>query len=297
MVEPQPVILRDERSEEVAESRLGGAVCLPTVEPWLIAMDIDGTLLDYDGSLSAPVRDAVIAAENAGHQVVLASGRDLTAMQPIVQNLGLTNGWMVCSNGCVIVRLDPHFGAGYWIEQVATFNAEPLIKEIAAHLPNARIAVEDVGRGYRVNQPFNEGELAGDYRIYPTEQLANGGLVTRVIIRGGDETPEEFSEAISGLGMTGVGYFVGYNAWMDLVPDGVSKASALEHVRQKIGIPPERTLAIGDGHNDIDMLQWAGRGVAMGQADLEVRMAANHVTESVTKDGVAHALRPILPVR
>ena len=270
---------------------------LPEVEPWLIALDIDGTLLDYDGSLSAAVRDAVIAAENAGHHVVLASGRDMTAMQPIVAQLGLTNGWMVCSNGCVIVRLDPHFGAGYWIEQVSTFNAEPLIKEIAAHLPTARFAVEDVGRGYRVNKPFNEGELAGDYQVVPFNQLAGGGLVTRVVIRGGDETPEEFSEAISQLGMTGVGYFVGFNAWMDVVPDGVSKASALEHVREKIGIPPEHTLAIGDGHNDIDMLQWAGRGVAMGQADLEVRMAADHVTESVSRDGVAHALRPILPVR
>jgi len=263
--------------------------------PWLIALDIDGTLLDYDGSLSPVVRDAVIAAEQAGHQVVLASGRDMTAMQPIVAQLGLTNGWMVCSNGCVIVRLDPHFGAGYWIEQVSTFDAEPLIKEIAEHLPTARFAVEDVGRGYRVSQAFNEGELAGDYQVVPFDQLAGGGLVTRVVIRGGDETPEEFSQAIAELGMTGVGYFVGYNAWMDLVPSGVSKASGLEHVREKINIPLERTIAIGDGHNDIDMLQWAGRGIAMGQADLEVRLAADEVTEPVSRDGVAHAIRPILP--
>lgn len=266
-----------------------------TIDPWLIALDIDGTLLDYDGSLSPAVRDAVIAAEKAGHHVVLASGRDLTAMQPIAKMLGLTSGRIVCSNGCVIVRLDPHFGAGYWIEQVSTFDAEPLIRSIAEHLPTARFAVEDVGRGYRVNELFNEGELGGEFHLVPFDQLANGALVTRVVIRGGDETPEEFERAIASLGMTGVGYFVGYNAWMDVVPDGVSKASALENVRQKLGIPPERTLAIGDGHNDIDMLQWAGRGVAMGQADLEVRMAANHVTESVTKDGVAHALRPILP--
>jgi hydroxymethylpyrimidine pyrophosphatase-like HAD family hydrolase len=202
---------------------------------------------------------------------------------------------MVCSNGCVIVRLDPHFGAGYWIEQVSTFDAEPLIREIAAHLPTARFAVEDVGRGYRVSQPFNEGELAGEYQIVPFEQLAGGGLVTRVVIRGGDETPEEFSAAIAKLGMTGVGYFVGYNAWMDLVPAGVSKASALEHVREKLAIPTGHTMAVGDGHNDIDMIKWAARGIAMGQADLEVRMAADEVTAPVTKNGVAAALRPILP--
>jgi len=272
-----------------------GGVTASDIEPWLIALDIDGTILDYDGTLSGAVKDAVIAAEKAGHTIVLASGRDLTAMQPIVEMLGLTNGRIVCSNGCVIVHLDPHFGAGYWIEQVSTFDAEPLIRSIAEHLPTARFAVEDVGRGYRVNELFNEGELGGEFHLVPFDQLAGGGLVTRVVIRGGDETPEEFSQAIASLGMTGMSYFVGYNAWMDVVPDGVSKASALEQVRAKLGIPIERTLAIGDGHNDIDMLQWAGRGVAMGQADLEVRMAADHVTESVSRDGVAHALRPILP--
>jgi len=266
------------------------------IAPWLIALDIDGTLLSYEGELSDVVRDAVRAAAAAGHHIVLSSGRGLLAMQPIVEQLGLTHGWMVCSNGGVVVRLDPEFGVGYWIEQVSTFDAQPILTKLAEHLPGVRFAVEDVGRGYRVTEPFNEGELTGESVVVPFSELASGGLVCRVVVRGGDETTaEEFSEAIAKLGLNGVSYFVGFNAWLDFVPDGVSKASALEHVREKIGVPAGRTMAVWDGHNDIDMIAWAARGVAMGQADLEVRVAADEVTAPVSKDGVAQALRPLLP--
>jgi hydroxymethylpyrimidine pyrophosphatase-like HAD family hydrolase len=267
------------------------------VEPWLVALDIDGTVLGYDGELSPAVKDAVGAAVQAGHQIVLASGRDLVGMLPLAKTLGLHQGWLVCSNGCVVVRLDPDFGAGYWIEQVSVFDADPILHELAAQLPTARFAVEVVGSGYRVTELFNEGELAGNFDVVPVDQLSGGGLVTRVIVRGGDEAPEAFHDAIASLGLTDVGYFIGFNAWMDIAPQGVSKASALEHVRELLAIPAEHTMAVGDGHNDIPMIQWAARGVAMGQADLEVRTAADEVTAPVTKDGVKEALRPLLPTR
>ena len=264
---------------------------------WIIALDIDGTVLDYDGELAPAVRDAVVAAQRAGHEIVLASGRDLVGMLPVAEKLGLSEGWMVCSNGCVVVRLDPEFGAGYWIEQVSTFDAAPVLRELVDKLPSARFAVEVIGHGYRVTELFNDGELAGNFEVVTPENLLKSGMVTRVIVRGGDETPEDFSQAISALGLNDVAYFIGFNAWMDIAPHGVSKASALEHVRQRLEIPSDRTMAVGDGHNDIEMIQWAARGVAMGQADLEVRLAADEVTAPVTKDGLAQALRPLLPNR
>ena len=267
------------------------------VEPWLVALDIDGTLLDYEGGMAPAVRDAVIAASNAGHHIVLASGRDLVSMLPLAAELGLADARMVCSNGGVIVQVDPSLDAGYLIEQLRAFNPEPVLRELVKLLPNARFAVEDVGRGWRLTEMFNDGELAGVFSVVPFDQLWTGGSVTRVVVRGGDETPEEFSQAIADLGLTGASYFVGYNAWLDITPRGVSKASALETVRVSLGVPPERTLAIGDGMNDIDMLEWAARGIAMGHAPLEVRLAADEVTAPVTKDGVAAALRPLLPTR
>ena len=74
---------------------------------------------------------------------------------------------------------------------------------------------------------------------------------------------------------------------VDLTPVGVSKASGLEHVCRRLGLTAADVLAVGDGRNDVEMLQWAGRGVAMGQAIEEVRAAADDVTAEVYDDGVA----------
>ena len=77
---------------------------------------------------------------------------------------------------------------------------------------------------------------------------------------------------------------------MDLSPIGVSKASGLDHVATELGIDPADALAIGDGRNDVEMLRWAGRGVAMGQAVQEVHDAADASTLPVNDDGAASEL-------
>jgi hydroxymethylpyrimidine pyrophosphatase-like HAD family hydrolase len=92
------------------------------------------------------------------------------------------------------------------------------------------------------------------------------------------------------VGLHGTNYFIGWTAWLDLAPEGVSKASALADVARRLGIAQQDVLAIGDGRNDLEMLRWAGRGVAMGQAPLEVQEAADDVTRTVHDDGVAHEL-------
>ena len=114
--------------------------------------------------------------------------------------------------------------------------------------------------------------------------------VTRVIIRDPDSSEEDFVALAEQLGLQGTNYFIGWTAWLDLAPDGVSKASALAEVADRLGVDQADVLALGDGRNDIEMLRWAGRGVAMGQAPHEVQAAADDVTETVHADGVAAEL-------
>jgi len=111
--------------------------------------------------------------------------------------------------------------------------------------------------------------------------------VTRVIIRDPESSVEEFMELAGSLGLHGTNYFVGYTAWLDLAPEGVSKASGLAQVADRLGVDVADVLAIGDGRNDLEMLAWAGRGVAMGQAPDEVKAVADDVTETLENDGVA----------
>ncbi|MFD6448281.1 HAD family hydrolase [Promicromonospora sp. NPDC060204] len=78
--------------------------------------------------------------------------------------------------------------------------------------------------------------------------------------------------------------------WLDVTAPGLSKATALEKVRANLGVLPTRTVAIGDGENDLEMLRWAARGVAMGHAPATVRAASDTVTGTLDEHGAATAL-------
>lgn len=259
----------------------------------LVALDIDGTLLSHAGELSPVVREAVGQVHLAGHHVVLATGRSVHATVPVAAELGIDTGWAVCSNGSVTVRLDPAAPEGYELDEVITFDPAPALRLMAAEFPDAYFAVEEVGRGFRMNKPFPEGELSGVHQVVDLGDLA-GSHVTRLVVRSPGHTSAEFHELVARTGLADVTYAIGWTAWMDVAPEGVTKASALERVRGLLGVDRARTLAVGDGSNDVDMLRWAARGVAMGHADDHVRAAAAEVTAPVHEDGAAHVLRSLL---
>ncbi|HQK30717.1 MAG TPA: HAD-IIB family hydrolase, partial [Phycicoccus sp.] len=93
----------------------------------------------------------------------------------------------------------------------------------------------------------------------------------------------------------GFNYGVGYTAWLDINPEGVSKGSALEQIRRRLHVEPSHTVAVGDQRNDLEMLRWAARGVAMGNAPDEVKEAADEVTLDVGDDGLVPVLQSLLP--
>jgi len=261
--------------------------------PKLVALDIDGTLLKWvEGAgttheeIAPAVHDAVQRVLDRGAHVVLSSGRSPHGMVRIADLLGLPAEegdrlWVVASNGAVVFRYPP-----LEVVHEETFDAAPAVAAVLEHHPDALVAVEERGVGYRVNRHFPLGELSGDMIITEVDEIV-AGPVSRVIIRDPNATADDFVALAEKLGLHGINYVVGWTAWLDLAPVGVSKASGLERVAEELGLGPEHALAIGDGRNDIEMLQWVRRGVAMGQAIEEVRAAAHAVTESVYDDGVA----------
>ncbi len=272
--------------------------------PRLVALDIDGTLLTWvDGGgttheeIAPAVHDAVQRVLDAGAHVVLASGRSphgMTVIADLLKLRGLEHDplWVVASNGAVIFRYLPGSEAEVVHEDV--FDAGPAVRAILAQRPSARVAVEDRGRGYRVTTPFPDGELTGAMAITHVDELV-AEPVSRVIIRDPEATAADFVALAADLGLHGTDYVVGWTAWLDLTPLGVSKASGLEHVCGELGLTAADVLAIGDGRNDVEMLRWAGRGVAMGQAVEVVREAADAVTAPVHEDGVAVELERWFP--
>lgn len=252
--------------------------------PQLVALDIDGTLVDHEGLLPGSVVEAVARVRAAGVPVVLATGRGLSGAVPIHQALALPPGDIVVSNGAIMARTPP-----LEVLHEETFDPAPVIRRVLELHPSAIIAVEDAGDGYRLNRPFPDGELQGPMSIQQLEELGSRPAA-RVIIRDPDVPAEDFVDLARRLGLHGVSYFIGWSAWLDITPRGVTKASALRNLCRRRGIDPGGVLALGDGHNDMEMLAWAGRGVALGDAPEAVQSVADDVTGTFAEGGTAAEL-------
>ena len=271
----------------------GGSALPPLDRSTLLALDIDGTILDINGEVPPRTRAAVVAAAQAGVQVVLATGRGIEAALPVADFLGLTRGWMVCANGALTVRLDPKLKGtaslpgGYEITNSVTFDPTTAIGRLHQVLPEAIFAVEMPGRGFLTSADFPPGELIENTTTVSLEQLSSHP-VSRVIVRAPGMALADFEVAVRSAGLHAVEYAIGWTAWLDVNAAGVSKASALDALVSGLGV--KHTVAMGDGANDLEMLRWADLSVAMGSAPARVKNATSVVTEPVWHEGAAIVL-------
>jgi 5-amino-6-(5-phospho-D-ribitylamino)uracil phosphatase len=260
---------------------------------WLIGIDIDGTLVHDDGFLAEAVIREVQRVRALGHEIIIATGRAAANAVPVVKNLGIDHGVVVSSNGAVTVELDESSPKGFKPLNVVTFDPAEVLEQLIDHLPEAHFAVEDMDGSYRFHKPFPSYALGADNFETPLEELMHHP-VSRVVVLSPQHDVDEFLGLVSKIGLASVSYAIGYTAWLDISPQGVSKASALEIQRQRLQVRSDQVLVLGDGRNDIEMFGWArsggGLAFAMGQAPEEVRLAATDVTSSVTDDGVARVL-------
>ncbi len=250
----------------------------------MVALDIDGTLVDHAGVLPDNVRRSVRRVVAAGVPVVLTTGRSWHATRPVFDQLGLPTGPAVASNGAVTVSFPP-----FQLEQVLTFDPAEVIERVLQEHPTAALAAEVIGQGYRVTKQFPDGDLTGEIEEVSVDDLA-GSDVTRLVVRDPNASDTEFIRLAERIGLHGVSYSVGWSAWLDIAPHGVNKATALAEVVAGLGYRAADVLAIGDGRNDVELLTWAGRGVALGDACSEAQAAADHVTGTFADGGTAQEL-------
>jgi len=261
-----------------------------------VAVDVDGTLIGPDLQISGRVKGAVRDVLAAGHHVVVATGRSVHGTTPVLGDLGLDEGYAVCSNGGITLRLDPRLPEGHEIAEVVTFDPWPALLRLRTELPSAAFAVETAQSHFLVAGDFPDGEMAERVTLVPFEEL-QGVPATRVVVRSVDHTPQDFVRITAGLGLSGVNYAVGWTAWLDLAPEGISKASALEAVRRRLGVPAANTVAIGDGRNDVEMLAWPIAAERAAQASISTSLRpspmATEVTAPVEEDGAALVLESL----
>ncbi|MEV5389217.1 HAD family hydrolase [Nocardia farcinica] len=266
----------------------------------MVALDIDGTICPPDSYrdpnghrlISEPVRKTVATAVGRGVKVVLCTGRTVAATIPFLDELNIGTGRAVCSNGAVIVDADSR--------QVLNCNqfhlAEP-VRILRERIIDAIFVAEVPGVGILATDETSDSDTHfGPVQLVRLDEIADAAS-TRLAVHWPGRTANELSTVLSDLRIPGVRCWIDpAETFADLTADDVSKASAAESIRVDFGVAVDNTMAIGDGLNDLELLRWAGLGVAMGQAPLRVQNAADMVCAAFEDDGVASALNEWLGV-
>lgn len=259
----------------------------------LIATDLDGTLLRDDGSISERTRRAIGGAQAAGLTVVFVTARPPRDVHAIADHLGIT-GMAICSNGAIVHDLAT--GETHRHERLCQDLARSLVSELRLAEPGVAFATE---HGHRLGQEAHFPDLFADTVHHHARRIDDaaalcGEVLTKLLVHHPDHHVEHLATRIRGhLGDRGEVIWSGA-PFVEIAPSGVSKASGLASLCALLDLSPAEVIAFGDMPNDVPMLGYAGRGVAVSNAHPEVLAAADEVTASNEDDGVARVIESLL---
>lgn len=256
----------------------------------LFVSDLDGTMLPDGNVVSAENIAAVRRAVEAGVMVTIATGRMFEAALPVAKALGVDVP-IISYNGALIKSPSGHIYEEHLIDPLLAHDILTFCKE----------------RGWYI-QSYSGGvlryvEICNESRFYENSQKLTGmavgwdGLYAHVagncklllVTEGREVTIKRAETLLSAFG-TQVDVTRSADCLIEIVPKGISKASALQSLAAKLGIPIEETMAIGDAYNDLPMLRAAGKSVAMGNAFPEIKEVTDYETLTCEENGLAAAI-------
>ncbi|HUR77253.1 MAG TPA: Cof-type HAD-IIB family hydrolase [Acidimicrobiales bacterium] len=262
----------------------------------LFATDLDGTLLVRGSDVSPRVRAALAAVQEAGLVVVLVTARNWRSVRDIAADAGV-RGLAVCSNGAIT----------YDLERDEVVRSHPFDRQILDAFLRRTALELDLALGWETalgafrTPRFHElsgpppPNFAAKYlsAVEILDGIADDHAVTKVVVRHESLTPAEVLRVLQPLADQVVVTYSG-GTFVEIMAPGITKGFGLATLCEERGISAGDVVAIGDQINDLPMLRWAGRGIAMGNADPAVRAEITEHTASNLEDGVAVVIDSIL---
>ena len=264
----------------------------------LIAIDMDGTLLNEKKHIDKAQKEAIHEAVEAGIKIVLCTGRPLYGILPFYEELGLSEldseGYVILNNGCSIHKTKD------W----------KLIDQV-------NFTSDDIDYLYKFSEGYDINfTLVNDYYYFNIDKKPTDELITDAGFVFSDITNISLKEAKNGKHKIIKIMFLGnpnimanfqkenenilkdkYSGVLsqpyvyEILPKGNNKGTGLKKLAKKLGIKQEEIMAIGDGNNDIEMFEYANYSVAMENGTELAKKAAKYETDSNENDGVAKAIR------
>ncbi|WKA53747.1 Cof-type HAD-IIB family hydrolase [Planococcus shixiaomingii] len=262
------------------------------MKPHLIVLDLDGTLLTDQKVISEKTKNTLGKASEAGHQIMIATGRPFRSSEVYYKELGLTTPIVNFNGAFVHHPTDANWGTFHTpisldvvhevVESMHDFDFYNIVAEV----------LDDVYVHYHDEKLMNIFQF-GDPSI-TTGDLRNflKADPTSLLIHAPVEKVQQIHDHLSSVHAEVIDHRRWGAPWhvIEIVKSGLSKAVGIERVSKSIGIPRENIIAFGDEDNDLEMLDYAGVGVAMGNAIEPLKNIANEITLSNNEDGIAELL-------
>ncbi|WP_408955740.1 Cof-type HAD-IIB family hydrolase [Natroniella sp. ANB-PHB2] len=261
----------------------------------LVAIDLDDTLLANDLQISKRTVKAIKEAQNEGVRVVIATGRMHSSALPYAKMLGLKHE-LITYNGALVKRVVDN--QTLYHEPISTELVRKVAKVAQKHDLHINFYLDDL---LYVNKTGVEAdyyeEIAGIKPILITEDVGDflDRPSTKLLIIENDRTKleEVFSELTAGFADS-VTITTSKVNFIEIMGQQVCKGTTLANVATKLGIKAEEIIAIGDSYNDLEMIEYAGLGVAVGNAKEEIKEEADYITGTNNEEGVAQVIEKFI---
>jgi hydroxymethylpyrimidine pyrophosphatase-like HAD family hydrolase len=252
--------------------------------PRLILVDLDGTLVGVNHEVSQRNASALERATAAGARVVIATGRPVRLLEPVRAALG--HSIALCYNGAIVLDLaSGEVLEAHLLDGPVFQRAVEAVRATGLQFVVAVEGMPDVG--IRGEVGFREGY---DMPRGTLDEICDAGIVKGLVRATGDQFAPAWDAFSTGFPAELEVTRSGIEGLLEISRLGVSKGGVIDELARGWGIDPSEAIAFGDMPNDLEMFRWAGRSVAMGNAEPEVKLAATEVGAHHDEDAVAQVL-------
>lgn len=263
----------------------------------IMVLDLDGTLTNRDKVITPRTKEALMEMQKMGRRVVLASGRPTKGIRHLAKELDLARygGCILSFNGGMII--DCATGETLFSRLLPVESNRRIVELAMEH----RVDIltyegEEIISNNRENEYAQAESRINSMEIRQVENMAeyvDFAVPKYIMLDDGDYLATVEPKVKAALGKN----FSVYRSepfFLEILPKGIDKAQSLERLLERLGLTREQMIACGDGYNDLSMIKYAGLGVAMENAVLPVRQAADFVTRSNNDDGVAYVIEKFI---
>ncbi len=286
----------------------------------LIALDVDGTLINDDHIVTPRTLKAIEKAKELGIKVTIATGRHYPSVIRLARKIQI-NAPLICCDGAVISDIYTNDSIYHLLPQDIAVDVMRMTQSyenfaVQVFIKNGKIYTGHSYRGDFIKKflraPVKRSlkgyvNLLRDFVLIPVQNTGNtkGAIAAlsespaKLVVYGNErlEDLEEFKEKILARYGDKISITSSIKNTIDILKGGISKAAGLNILAEKLGIKRDEIITVGDNYNDLEMIKYAGLGVAMGNAPEQVKNKADYVTDTNNQEGLAKFLEKLISVQ